>query len=82
LFGGGQNSVYNSLQKNDLLKYFDILTFDVTEPSRKKHFYIDLAQENIVEKMSKFPNPDIIVASPLCQSFSCILNMKGGGTCF
>lgn len=82
LFGGGQNSVYNSLQKNNLLKYFDILTFDVTEPSRKKHFYIDLAQENIIEKMSKFPKPDIIVASPLCQSFSCILNMKGGGTCF
>lgn len=35
-----------------------------------------------MEIFKKYPHPDIIAASPLCQSFSCVLNMKGGGTCF
>lgn len=82
LFGGGQNSVFNSLKENDMLEFFDIYTFDVTEPTRDKHFKFDLSQENIVDIFKKYPKPDIIVASPLCQSFSCVLNMKGGGTCF
>jgi len=34
------------------------------------------------QKQNNIPNPDIIVSSTLCQSFSCVLNMKGGGTCF
>ncbi|WP_199267018.1 C5 methylase (MAV1virus-like) protein [Mycoplasma sp. NEAQ87857] len=82
LFGGGQNSVYNGLKENDLLKYFDVYTFDVTEPTREKHYKLDLSQDNIVEIFKKYPKPDIIVSSTLCQSFSCVLNMKGGGTCF
>ncbi|MFV8418733.1 hypothetical protein [Mycoplasma sp. Sp33II] len=82
LFGGGQNSVYNSVIEHNLEDILDIYTFDVTEPTREKHYKIDLAQDNIIKVMSKFPKPDIIVASPLCQSFSCVLNMKGGGTCF
>ena len=81
LFGGGQNSVYNAIGKNS--KY-DIYTFDVTEPNRKKHFKVDLAQDNIIEVMNNLnvPKPDIILSSTLCQSFSVVLNMKGGGTCF
>lgn len=82
LFGGGQNSVYNGLRNSKKFKNFEIYTFDVTKPTRKNHIKIDLAQPDIVEKMRKFPRPDIIVSSPLCQSFSCVLNMKGGGTCF
>jgi hypothetical protein len=70
------------LQEAKLLDIFDIYTFDITEPTRKKHYKLDLSQDNIVEIFEKFPKPDIIVASPLCQSFSCVLNMKGGGTCF
>jgi len=85
LFGGGQNSVFNALKNNNK---FDIYTFDVTQPTRKKHFKFDLAQDNICEKMKDFqkqnniPNPDIIVSSTLCQSFSSVLSMKGGGTPF
>ena len=82
LFGGGQNSVFNTIKEFDLEEYFEIYTFDVTEPIRKNHIKIDLSQDNIIDKMKNFPHPDIIVASPLCQSFSCVLNMKGGGTCF
>ena len=82
LFGGGQNSVYHGLKKHKLLNKFDVYTFDITKPTRKNHYKIDLAQPNIVKAMSKFPKPDIIISSTLCQSFSCVLNMKGGGTCF
>ena len=82
LFGGGQNSVYFSLKEYNLLDKFDIYTFDITKPVHNKQFYLDLSQKNIVEIFSKFPKPDIILASPLCQSFSNVLNMKGGGTCF
>lgn len=82
LFGGGQNSVYQTLKENDKLKDFEVYTFDVTEPTREHHYKIDLAQENIVEVFKQFPKPDVIVSSTLCQSFSCVLNMKGGGTCF
>jgi hypothetical protein len=48
----------------------------------KKQFILDLAQKDVIEKLKKFPIPDIVVSSTLCQSFSCVLNMKGGGTCF
>ncbi|URM52991.1 C-5 cytosine-specific DNA methyltransferase [Mycoplasma sp. SG1] len=82
LFGGGQNSVYNSLKKYNLLSMYEVYTFDITKPTRKHHYKIDLSQDNIVEIFKNFPAPDIIVASPLCQSFSCVLNMKGGGTTF
>lgn len=82
LFGGGQNSVYNTITEYNLEEFFDVYTFDVTEPTREKHIKIDLSQANITQLMSKYPKPDIILASPLCQSFSCVLNMKGGGTCF
>lgn len=86
LFGGGQNSVFKAL--NDSSLNYDIYTFDVTEPTRKKHFWLDLSQKNIVTifdsliKSGKIKKPDIIISSTLCQSFSCVLNMKGGGTCF
>ena len=79
LFGGGQNSVYESLKDNPL---FDVWTFDITEPTREQHIKQDLTVNNIIEVLAAYPKPDIIVASPLCQSFSSILSMKGGGTCF
>jgi site-specific DNA-cytosine methylase len=63
-------------------KKYDIYTFDVTKPTRPHHYKIDLAQENIIDAMKKFPKPDIITSSTLCQSFSSVLSMKGGGTPF
>lgn len=82
LFGGGQNSVFLTLKELNLLENYDVYTFDITEPIHDKQFKIDLAQDHIIDIFKQFPQPDIIVASPLCQSFSCVLNMKGGGTCF
>lgn len=82
LFGGGQNSVYYSLKNNEVLKNYDIYTFDITAPAHSKQFNINLAQKNIINIFKKYPKPDIIVSSPLCQSFSNILSMPGGGTCF
>ena len=82
LFGGGQNSVFSTLKENNLLYIYDIYTFDITDPIHEKQYHLDLSQDDIINKFKQFPKPDIIVASPLCQSFSCVLNMKGGGTCF
>ncbi|MGZ9755496.1 hypothetical protein ACXYRO_01895 [Mycoplasma sp. 4013] len=83
LFGGGQNSVFNAINEDKYLKdKFEIYTWDITEPTRNNHYKLDLASDNIVQLFWKYPRPDIIVASPLCQSFSCVLAMKGGGTPF
>ena len=79
LFGGGGNSVYKALKNN---KQIEVWTFDITKPTRKNHLELDLSQKNIIDFFKKYPKPDIIVASPLCQSFSSVLSMKGGGTPF
>ena len=79
LFGGGQNSVYESLKDKP---EYEIYTFDITPPTRDLQCVLDLSQDNVIEVLNNFPSPDIIVASPLCQSFSQVLTMKGGGTCF
>lgn len=79
LFGGGQNSIFNAINKTGI---YDIYTFDVVKPAHEKQYILDLAQKDIIEKLKQFPKPDIITSSTLCQSFSCVLNMKGGGTCF
>ena len=63
LFDGGQNSVYNALDHFN----YDIYTFDITEPSHEHQYQVDLSQDNIVDIFKKYPKPDIIVASPLCQ---------------
>ena len=76
LFGGGQNSVYHTVQEFNLP--FDVFTFDITEPQHNNQFKMDLAQDNLIECFKPYPKPDIIVASPLCQSFSSALAVKGG----
>lgn len=80
LFGGGQHSVRNALKDESI---FDIYTFDITQPLDDHCISVNLGNVNKVLSVIKernIPNPDIIVASPLCQSFSAILSMKNGGT--
>jgi len=90
LFGGGWQggSVYLALGDN---QNYDIYTFDVTKPSRLQQYYFNLAPKldhngDIIAEFEQFrkkhniPLPDIIVASPLCQSFSSVTAMRGGGT--
>lgn len=82
LFGGGVNSVYKAIGDNP---NFEIYTFDLfPERFHNKQYVVDLSEdfEWLKRYFSAFPKPDIIVASPLCQSFSSILSLKGGGTCF
>lgn len=81
MFGGGNNSVYKALLDNEKYK---IYTIDITQPQRETQYDFDLSQDFQVLKkfFNTLPKPDIIVASPLCQSFSSVLSMKGGGTCF
>lgn len=76
LFGGGQNSIYNTVKEYNLP--IDVYTFDITEPQHDKQFKLDLSNADVIEKLKDYPKPDIIVASPLCQSFSCALAVKGG----
>lgn len=95
LFGGGCNSVARCIHNNKLDDIFEVYTFDVVETHRLSfrgqlsypfhHYYnVDLSQDNIIEyfKQNHFPRPDIIISSTLCQSFSNVLSMTGGGTCF
>lgn len=93
LFGGGCNSVSRMIKKYKLDNIFEVYTFDVVETHKKSHrgqlsypfqkyIKMDLSQDNIVSKFKSFPKPDIIVSSTLCQSFSNVLAMVGGGTCF
>lgn len=76
LFGGGQNSIFNTVKEYNLP--IDVYTFDITEPQHDKQFKLDLSDWDIILKLKDYPKPDIIVASPLCQSFSCALAVKGG----
>ncbi len=54
----------------------------------QKYINIDLSQDNIEQVFEELINkkiiekPDIITSSTLCQSFSKVLCMTGGGTCF
>ena len=78
LFGGGQNSIYNTVKEYNLP--IEVYTFDITEPQHEKQFILDLSSKDVIEKLKQYPRPDIISASPLCQSFSIVTVIKGGGT--
>ena len=78
LFGGGQNSIYHTVKEYNLS--IEVYTFDIAEPQHDKQFKLDLSSNDVIEKLKDYPRPDIIVASPLCQSFSIATAIKGGGT--
>lgn len=70
------NSVYHALK---YFKNVEIHTFDINEKTQHPNQYVvDLTTPNIIEVMSNYPQPDIIFASPLCQSFSWLMHCEGG----
>lgn len=75
LFGGSQNSVYNALDKDK----YKVYTFDINEDIQHIGQYIvDLTDMEGFEKLllgQRIKKPDIIVASPLCTTFSWILHV-------
>ncbi|UWV85530.1 hypothetical protein NW066_02450 [Mycoplasmopsis felis] len=61
LFGGGQNSVFNSINNDPKLKEkFEVYIRDITEPTREFHYKLDLASDNIVELFKNIPNQTLL----------------------
>lgn len=80
-FGGLNGSLRKALDKNK----YEILTFDILEKTKdgKENIVIDLANENInhlINILKSYKKPDIITASPMCNSFSAARRYKDGGT--
>lgn len=80
LFGGLNGSVGLAIGYED----YDIYTIDILPKTKdgRKNITIDLANENFTEilvDLEDLPSPDIIVASPMCNSFSTASGMKGSG---
>ena len=75
LFGGGQNSVYHTVKEHELDA--TVYTFDITKMQHAHQVELDLSADDVIEQLKAFPQPDIIVASPLGQSFSKALAVKG-----
>lgn len=78
LFGGLNGSVRKALGDDK----YTILTFDILPKTKdgKENIVLDLTDDNVIELMSTFAKPDIIVASPMCMSFSRASAMRNGST--
>lgn len=79
LFGGLNGSVGSAIGYDK----YEIYTFDILPKTKdgRDNIVIDLAMEDtdkLLQLMSKYPKPDIIVSSPICSSFSIATAMKGG----
>lgn len=79
LFGGLNGSVGLAIDKY----IYDIYTVDILPFTKdgRKNIVIDLATENIdklINELRKLPQPDIIVASPMCKTFSRARGLNGG----
>ena len=76
LFGGTQNSIYNCLKENN---NYIVYTFDLTTETRNEHYKVDITNNKSFNKLiqdNNIPMPNIITASPPCDSFSIALNPK------
>ncbi len=79
LFGGLNGSLGLAIGYED----YDIYTIDILPKTKdgRDNIVIDLAYENyfaLEEELKKLPKPDIIVASPMCNSFSRAATGAGG----
>lgn len=69
LFDDANRSYYKALKENDNVKVYSIGINDLIEDN---YFKIDLSILNnkLIKQLSKLPKPDIILASPPCESWS------------
>lgn len=84
----------NNLQDDYIVYTFDVVETHKesfrgqTDFKFQTYINIDLSSNDIVENLNKLitqntiQKPDIIISSTLCQSFSKVLSIVGGGTCF
>lgn len=70
LFGGGQNSIYNSLDKSK----YKVYSIDIVNKFSNV-LICDLSNwKQTLKMLNTLPKPEIITASPPCTSFSIILH--------
>lgn len=76
LFDDGEMSYYNSL-KDD--KRFEVHSFGINKhPSIINYHQVDLSIQNpnLISDMQIYPKPDVIIASPPCESWSIADNQR------
>ncbi len=79
-FGGLNNSILKGLDK----KLYKVFTFDIREKSKdgNKNIVLDMTTniKDILKNIKKLelPKPDIVVGSPMCNSFSIARRYKDG----
>lgn len=88
LCGGSQNSVYKAVKTWNKLDKYEIYTFDIFEEKGHENQHIwDFTKQlsdfyNYI-KIHNIPKPHFILASPLCQTFSILMNCgKGERVCW
>lgn len=69
LFDDATRSVYNAFKDNPKYQVRSIGINDLKEPNYYK-IDLGLTNENLIEELKKLPKPDIILASPPCESWS------------
>lgn len=77
LFDDGARSYYNALKNND--NYY-VISIGINDLKEDNYYKIDLSifNDNCIKQLSKLPPPDIILASPPCESWSIADNQQRG----
>ena len=87
LFDSGNGSYFNTLKDMDNIENFSI---GLDRENKNDHFInLNLAdysalfgKDKLIEELSKLPKPDLIIASPPCESWSVASAMNGGNACW
>lgn len=88
LFDSGNGSYFKAAQKMEGIELYSV---GVDIENKNDHFInLDLAdyshiftgENNIIRTLDKLPKPDLIIASPPCESWSNASSMWGGNACW
>ena len=87
LFDSGNGSYFKVLKDMDNIENFSI---GLDRENKNDHFInLNLAdysalfgKDKLIEELSKLPKPDLIIASPPCESWSVASAMNGGNACW
>jgi len=80
LFDSGNGSYYKVFSKEPNIENYSI---GLDRLNKNKHFInTDLSSMECLEVLNTLPKPDLIIASPPCESWSVASAMKGGNACW
>lgn len=88
LFDSGEGSYYKAAQE---MKNIELYSIGIDRENKNDHFinldladysYIFTKKNNIFNKLDELPKPDLIIASPPCESWSNASAMAGGNACW